>query len=673
MVATGETIETQRARYARLSSIKGEFERVLPTAKRVIPPAIWIDGDKLLWSSLPASYPGSTVPPGSQTSAPAGQPTARFSARTSTYGVHFVDAPVVTSTPLELIDFARIGQDVGDWLDNGDPPEEGFARRVLEYARHWGVLELCERNLPIGHPSDQNLLNRAALPDTLQLHLDFWRRWAGSPIQDLVYMLEGQLEQEYLAARSREGEQRFTAGNGEGIGPAHSATDARGHIQHEGSDGPPEDEQGWYQPGPLFLNESFSTVREAIDTYINPQIVHVFGWRAAIRVKESLSAVLERNPRDATIGDILHGLRHELEQWEDWRLPAEAASHACTPVPAVKISSSDKAYTFSDSLAAWAFYARRAHRILLILCAIMVLEEAIQEGRDEAGARQELGRLWCDLEGERVWDFQDSDGPELHRGLLVDYADVWMQLASPRPVFDTAEASELRAQHGGPGITLSSGLFGSLGFQMRTLIAGVEGLSHCRNCGLFFITPLSQSRRGRLCPRCKDEDPANQERKQRARRGQRQRAAQAAASLGLLLGSEESAWAETVRRLILSDRLWAEVAPILASPVLSSRPGRGRPGTGDREALTGILFLLGSKSLLGRGLTWLELPQELGCGSGETCRRRRDRWHKAGVWARIRAVLEPRLAAIGEFEWDKAEAYGRHPAKAPRSGDVTED
>jgi transposase len=42
----------------------------------------------------------------------------------------------------------------------------------------------------------------------------------------------------------------------------------------------------------------------------------------------------------------------------------------------------------------------------------------------------------------------------------------------------------------------------------------------------------------------------------------------------------------------------------------------GRKPIGDRQALSGILFVLKS------GIPWEMLPQEMGCGSGMTCWRR---------------------------------------------------
>jgi transposase len=67
--------------------------------------------------------------------------------------------------------------------------------------------------------------------------------------------------------------------------------------------------------------------------------------------------------------------------------------------------------------------------------------------------------------------------------------------------------------------------------------------------------------------------------------------------------------------------LWARIEPILPErePQLT-----GRPRVPDRQALTGIIFVLKT------GIPWEDLPQEMGCGSGMTCWRRLHEWNEAG-------------------------------------------
>jgi len=90
-------------------------------------------------------------------------------------------------------------------------------------------------------------------------------------------------------------------------------------------------------------------------------------------------------------------------------------------------------------------------------------------------------------------------------------------------------------------------------------------------------------------------------------------------------------------RQLLDDELWKIIEPLLPP----SKPRRtrfpGRKPVGNREALTGILFVLIS------GIPWEMLPQEMGCGSGMTCWRRLRDWQKAGVWDRLHRVLLAKL------------------------------
>src|SRR3712207_1432261 len=97
---------------------------------------------------------------------------------------------------------------------------------------------------------------------------------------------------------------------------------------------------------------------------------------------------------------------------------------------------------------------------------------------------------------------------------------------------------------------------------------------------------------------------------------------------------------------LVSDELWAVLAPLLPPP--RPRPKGGRPPLDNRAALTGILFVLKS------GIPWEMLPQEMGCGSGMTCWRRLRDWHKAGVWQRLHEVLLARLRQADQIDWSRA-------------------
>jgi transposase len=101
-------------------------------------------------------------------------------------------------------------------------------------------------------------------------------------------------------------------------------------------------------------------------------------------------------------------------------------------------------------------------------------------------------------------------------------------------------------------------------------------------------------------------------------------------------------------KALVSDELWAMVAPLLPPP--RPRPKGGRPPVDDRKALTGILFVLKS------GIPRAMLPQKMGCGCGMTCWRRLRDWQAAGVWARLHRVLLDRLDRLGRanaIDWSR--------------------
>lgn len=99
---------------------------------------------------------------------------------------------------------------------------------------------------------------------------------------------------------------------------------------------------------------------------------------------------------------------------------------------------------------------------------------------------------------------------------------------------------------------------------------------------------------------------------------------------------------------ILDEELWQLIEPLLppAKPRRFRYPGR-KP-ISNRQALTGILFVLKT------GIPWEYLPQELGCGSGMTCWRRLRDWQKAGVWEQLHQRLLQKMQAQGALDWSLA-------------------
>jgi transposase len=81
-------------------------------------------------------------------------------------------------------------------------------------------------------------------------------------------------------------------------------------------------------------------------------------------------------------------------------------------------------------------------------------------------------------------------------------------------------------------------------------------------------------------------------------------------------------------RYEVSDELWVRIEPLL--PVRARRARwPGRLPLDDRACLNGILFVLLT------GISWVDLPQQFGYGSGMTCWRRLRDWTQAGVWDQL--------------------------------------
>src|SRR5437868_12314733 len=101
-------------------------------------------------------------------------------------------------------------------------------------------------------------------------------------------------------------------------------------------------------------------------------------------------------------------------------------------------------------------------------------------------------------------------------------------------------------------------------------------------------------------------------------------------------------------KLLVTDALWERLQPLLppAPPRRFRFPGR-KP-IDRRRILTGILFVLKT------GIAWDDLPAELGCGCGKTCRNYPRQCHDAGVWLKLHAVLLAELNGAGQIDWHRA-------------------
>lgn len=96
---------------------------------------------------------------------------------------------------------------------------------------------------------------------------------------------------------------------------------------------------------------------------------------------------------------------------------------------------------------------------------------------------------------------------------------------------------------------------------------------------------------------------------------------------------------------MVDDELWALIEPVL--PPWPERSPGPRP-VDDRLCLQGILFVLFT------GITWQQLPPELGFGSGQTCWRRLCRWREAGVFDQVHRTLLAELNAARRIDWARA-------------------
>lgn len=114
----------------------------------------------------------------------------------------------------------------------------------------------------------------------------------------------------------------------------------------------------------------------------------------------------------------------------------------------------------------------------------------------------------------------------------------------------------------------------------------------------------------------------------------------------------------------LPDDLWGQVCLLLPKPRRRRIRYSGRKPLNDRNVLTGILFVLRT------GISWRELPTELGCGSGMTCLRRLKRWHRTGVFQQLSEVLLAELNGADKIDWSRA-LGDRATTKAPSGGEKT--
>ena len=115
----------------------------------------------------------------------------------------------------------------------------------------------------------------------------------------------------------------------------------------------------------------------------------------------------------------------------------------------------------------------------------------------------------------------------------------------------------------------------------------------------------------------------------------------------------------------VNDELWGIIQTILdeLDPVAAT----GRPRTGQREALNGIIYRMRS------GCQWNQLPEKFGDDS--SVHRTMQRWIAKGVFERLWAVLIENCEELGGVDWEwqsadgamgKARFGGTWSARTPR-------
>jgi transposase len=115
---------------------------------------------------------------------------------------------------------------------------------------------------------------------------------------------------------------------------------------------------------------------------------------------------------------------------------------------------------------------------------------------------------------------------------------------------------------------------------------------------------------------------------------------------------------------LVTDALWERIEALLPPPPPRRFRFPGRKPLDHRKTLTGILFVLKT------GIAWDDLPAELGCGCGKTCRHYLRLWHRAGVWRQLHALLLTELNGADRIDWGRA-LIDASFAKAPEGGEDT--
>lgn len=102
---------------------------------------------------------------------------------------------------------------------------------------------------------------------------------------------------------------------------------------------------------------------------------------------------------------------------------------------------------------------------------------------------------------------------------------------------------------------------------------------------------------------------------------------------------------------LLPRPVWDVVEPLIPNLRANRKNLQGRKPVPHREALSGILYVLRT------GVSWEELPLDLGWGTGMTCWRRVRALQKAKAWPKIVQVLATHLPDGPEIPFDRMKDF----------------
>jgi transposase len=119
-----------------------------------------------------------------------------------------------------------------------------------------------------------------------------------------------------------------------------------------------------------------------------------------------------------------------------------------------------------------------------------------------------------------------------------------------------------------------------------------------------------------------------------------------------------------MKRGDLTNTQWERLQPLLPP----QQPQTGRPASGHRRILTGILWLLRT------GAPWRDVPEPY--GPWRTVASRFYRWRRAGIWQRLFEAVQQQADAAGQLDWAIHDVDGssvrahQHAAGSPKGAEA---